>query len=49
MAPAPPADRFPVYFLSYVAIGGLWYLSLRLRGSGLLLSEIRRDLETDSG
>jgi amino acid transporter len=37
-APAPPADRFPLYFLLYLAVGGLWFLALR--GGG-------RDLEMD--
>jgi amino acid transporter len=47
--PAPPADRFPIYFLIYLASGALWYLVLRTRASGSLMRQIRRDLEMDAG
>jgi hypothetical protein len=43
--PAAPADRFPWYFLAYLAVGGLWFLALRGRASGELWRQIRRDLE----
>jgi amino acid transporter len=39
--PGAPADRFPYYFLIYLAVGGVWFLWLRGRGSG------QRDLEMD--
>jgi amino acid transporter len=45
--PAAPADRFPYYFLIYLALGGVWFLTLRGRGSGQLLQQIQRDLEMD--
>jgi amino acid transporter len=45
-APAAPADKFPWYFLAYLAVGGIWFLLLRGRDSGELLRQIRRDLET---
>ena len=44
-APAAPADKFPWYFLAYLLVGGVWFLTLRGRGSGELLRQIRRDLE----
>jgi len=44
--PAAPADKFPWYFLGYLGIGGVWFLALCGRGSGELLRQIRRDLET---
>lgn len=46
--PAAPADKFPYYFLAYLAIGGLWYLVLRVRASAAWMQQIRRDLEMDA-
>lgn len=43
--PAAPADKFPFYFLTYLAVGGLWFMALRARDSGQALQQIRRDLE----
>jgi len=45
--PAPPADRFPYYFLAYLAVGGIWYLVLRTRASSTVMQQIKRDLEMD--
>jgi amino acid transporter len=46
-APPAPADRFPLYFLAYLALGMLWYGRLRTRASDHVLQQIRRDLEMD--
>jgi amino acid transporter len=46
--PAAPADRFPIYFLIYLAAGALWYLVLRLRASSTVMQQIQRDLEMDT-
>ena len=32
-SPAPPADRFPLYFVLYLGVGALWYLYLRPGGT----------------
>lgn len=45
--PAPPADRFPLYFIAYLALGLAWFVALRTRSSDLVLEQIRRDLEMD--
>jgi len=41
--PAPPADRFPWYFLAYLGAGGLWYLVLRARASGTVMQQMAGD------
>jgi amino acid transporter len=41
--PAAPADKFPLYFLAYLAAGGLWYLALRAR-TPALLQQLQHDL-----
>jgi hypothetical protein len=41
--PAAPADRFPLYFLAYLGVGGLWYLLLRARASGTLMQQMAGD------
>jgi amino acid transporter len=46
--PTAPADKFPLYFVAYLAVGGLWYLVLRTRASAAWMQAIRRDLEMDS-
>ncbi len=45
--PAPPGDRFPVYFALYVAVGIGWYVWLRSRASSIVMEEITRDMEFD--
>jgi amino acid transporter len=39
--PAPPADKFPYYFLVYVLVGGIWYLVLRTRASSTVMQQIK--------
>jgi amino acid transporter len=38
--PPAPADKFPVYFLIYLAAGMVWYVVLRVRSPGSLLQQI---------
>jgi hypothetical protein len=45
--PAPPADKFPYYFLVYLAAGVLWYLVLRMRASSNVMQQIQQDLASD--
>jgi amino acid transporter len=43
--PAPPMNRFPFYFLAYLAVGIVWFLFLRLRASSTVVAEMKADLE----
>jgi amino acid transporter len=45
--PAAPADKFPYYFLLYLAAGVLWYLVLRMRASSNVMQQIQQDLASD--
>ncbi|MGA8705635.1 MAG: APC family permease [Steroidobacteraceae bacterium] len=46
--PAAPADRFPLYFLLYLAAGLVWYTVLRTRTPATVVQQIHADLELDS-
>ena len=43
--PAPPMDKFPYYFLIYLAVGVAWFLFLRFKSSSKVVSEMKADLE----
>ncbi|MGC3992186.1 MAG: hypothetical protein QM796_21330 [Chthoniobacteraceae bacterium] len=43
--PAPPMDKFPYYFLAYLGVGIAWFVFLRFKASGRVLTEIKADLE----
>lgn len=40
--PAPPADKFPLYFGAYMLVGIIWFAWLRVTSSGML-ERIRED------
>lgn len=46
--PAPPGDKFPLYFVAYLAVGIVWYAALRMKSSKVL-DEIKADLEVIHG
>lgn len=43
--PAPPADKFPYYFIAYVVIGMVWFTVLRKSSRQSVIDEIKADLE----
>ncbi len=44
--PAPPVDKFPYYFLGYLAVGIAWFLFLRFKSSSKVVAEMKADLES---
>ena len=43
--PAPPADKFPIYFGAYLVAGIVWFLWLRLKSSHVM-DKMRSDLDS---
>jgi hypothetical protein len=43
--PAPPADKFPIYFGIYLLVGIAWFVWLRFRATHVM-DTMRNDLES---
>ena len=43
--PAPPADKFPYYFIAYVVVGMVWFTVLRRSAGSRVIEGIKADLE----
>ena len=44
--PAPPGDKFPYYFLGYLAVGIAWFVFLRFKSSSTVIAGMKADLDT---